>query len=94
MAQILFYDYVENMSERRAPHREGHLARISEWGDAGKIVLAGAVGDPPHGAAIVFDVDDPGEVERFAAEDPYVLADLVTSRRIEPIGLVVPPLPR
>jgi uncharacterized protein YciI len=88
MAHILFYDYVENIAERRAPHREAHLARINEWRDGGKIVLAGAMGSPPHGAAIVFDVDDPAEVERFAAEDPYVLAELVTDRRIEPIALV------
>ena len=88
MAHILFYDYVDNMAERRAPHREGHLARINEWRDEGKIVLAGALGSPPHGAAIVFDVDDPAEVERFAAEDPYVVAGLVTERRIETIALV------
>ena len=88
MAHILFYEYVENMAERRVPHREAHLARINQWRDDGKIVLAGAVGSPPHGAAIVFDVDDPAEVERFAGEDPYVLAELVTERRIEPIALV------
>jgi hypothetical protein len=28
------------------------------------------------------------EVERFAAEDPYVLAELVTEQRIVPIALV------
>jgi uncharacterized protein len=88
MAHILFYDYVENIAERRAPHREAHLARINEWRDQGKILLAGAIGSPPHGAAIVFDVDDPAEVERFAAADPYVLAELVTERRIVPIALV------
>jgi uncharacterized protein YciI len=88
VAHILFYDYVENIGELRAPHREAHLARINDWRDAGKIVLAGAMGSPPHGAAIVFDVDDPAEVERFAAGDPYVLADLVTARRVEPIALV------
>jgi uncharacterized protein YciI len=88
MAQVLFYEYVENMTERRAPHREAHLERINEWRDEGKIVLAGAVGSPPHGAAIVFDVDDAAEVERFAAADPYVLAELVTERRVEPIALV------
>jgi uncharacterized protein len=88
VAHILFYDYVENIAERRAPHREAHLARINEWRDQGKIVLAGAMGSPPHGAAIVFDVDDPAEVERFAAADPYVLAELVTGRRVVPIALV------
>jgi uncharacterized protein YciI len=36
----------------------------------------------------VFEVDDPGDVESFAAGDPYVLAGLVRERRIEPIALV------
>jgi hypothetical protein len=88
MAQVLFYQYVEDILERRAPHREAHLARINEWRDDGKIVLAGAVGSPPTGAVIVFDVEDPGEVETFAADDPYVVAALVTEFRIEPIALV------
>lgn len=88
MGQVLFYEYVDDIMERRAAHREAHLAWINEWRDAGKLLLAGAVGRPPHGAAIVFDVDDRAEVERFAAEDPYVLAELVTERRIEPIALV------
>jgi uncharacterized protein len=88
MAQILFYEYVEDMLERRTAHRDAHLAWISEWRDGGKLLLAGAIGSPPHGAAIVFDVEDAGEVERFIDEDPYVIADLVTSRRIEPIALV------
>ena len=88
MAHILFYDYVDDIMERRAEHRDAHLAWISRWRDDGKLVLAGAVGSPPHGAVIVFEVDDASEVERFAAEDPYVVAELVTSRRIEPIALV------
>jgi uncharacterized protein YciI len=85
---ILFYDYVENMGERRTPYRDDHLARINEWRDAGHISMAGALGSPPHGAAIVFDVDDAAEIERFADEDPYVQAGLVTARRIEPWTLV------
>lgn len=88
MAHILFYEYVDDILERRAAHRDAHLAWINEWREDGKLVLAGALGSPPHGAAIVFEVDDPSEVERFAAEDPYVVAGLVTSRRIEPIALV------
>jgi uncharacterized protein len=82
--QILFYDYVDEMLERRAPHREAHLERIRSEKDAGRVVMAGALGDPPHGAAIVFaDGVDPSEVEAFAVEDPYVTAGLVTARRVE-----------
>jgi hypothetical protein len=85
---VLFYEYVDDIVDKRAPHRDAHLARINQWRDDGKLVVAGAMGKPPHGAALVFDVDDEAEVERFADEDPYVLAELVTSRRIEPIALV------
>jgi uncharacterized protein YciI len=88
VAHILFYEYVDDILERRAAHRDAHLAWVNEWRDDGKLVLAGALGNPPHGAAIVFDVDDPSEVEQFSDDDPYVIAELVTQRRIEPIALV------
>jgi uncharacterized protein YciI len=84
----LFYEYIDDILERRAPHREAHLGRLREWKDAGRIAMGGALGNPPHGALIVFDVDDPAEVERFADEDPYVLEGLVTGRRIEPYAVV------
>lgn len=87
--QILFYDYVADIVERRAPHREAHLAAIGEWVADGRVVMAGAIGDPPTGAAIVFSGVGPEEVEAFAAADPYVLNGLVTARRIVPWAVVV-----
>jgi uncharacterized protein len=80
---LLFYDYVENMRERRDPYREAHLARIREQREAGRIVMAGAVGEPPRGALIVFKDVEPAEIEAFARDDPYVQAGLVTAQRIE-----------
>ncbi|MGI8413021.1 MAG: YciI family protein [Solirubrobacteraceae bacterium] len=85
---ILFYEYVEDVLERRGPHRGPHLARISAEREAGRVVLAGALGDPPHGAAIVFRGVDRGGVEAFAAADPYVRAGLVKQRRVELWNLV------
>jgi uncharacterized protein len=85
---ILFYDYVEDVVERRAPHREAHLALVAEWVEAGRITMAGALGDPPTGAALVFRGDDPAEAERFAEADPYVAAGLVTARRVVPWTVV------
>jgi uncharacterized protein len=84
----LFYDYVDDVAERRGPHRDAHLERIREWQSDGRIVLAGALGSPPHGALIVFAGEDAAEPERFASEDPYVVAGLVTGRRIEPLAVV------
>jgi uncharacterized protein YciI len=86
---ILFYDYVADIVDRRGPYREAHLARISSERDAGRIVMAGAVGDPPHGGVLVFAENiTPAEVESFAEGDPYVLAGLVTARRVEPWTVV------
>jgi len=85
---IMFYRYVEDILDRRAPHREAHLARIAAERDAGRVIMAGALGDPPRGAAIVFTDVEPEEIERFAEGDPYVRAGLVTERRIEPWNLV------
>jgi uncharacterized protein YciI len=85
---ILFYEYVKDVVERREPHRDVHLARIRQEREAGRVVMAGALGDPPHGAAIVFTGVSAPDVEAFARDDPYVAAGLVTSWRVEPWRLV------
>ena len=88
MAQhwILFYDYVEDVVPKRAPHREEHLALANRWREDGRIVMAGAVGDPPHGAVLVFTTD---RVQEFVDADPYVREGLVTGFRVEPWNVVV-----
>jgi len=80
---LLFYDYVEDILEQRGPHREAHLALIRRWKEEGRILMAGAVGDPPHGAAIAFRVDDSDAIGEFVAADPYVRAGLVPAHRVE-----------
>jgi hypothetical protein len=79
---ILFYDYVDDVAARRGPFREAHLQQIAAERVTGNVVMAGALGDPPHGAAIVFRGVDQAHIERFAASDPYVEAGLVTAHRI------------
>ena len=90
MAQptALIYAYVDGMAERRAPHRDGHLALIERWRADGRMRIAGALGNPPSGGLLVFEVEDPAEVEDFVAADPYVEAGLVTDSRIETWTLV------
>jgi uncharacterized protein len=80
---LLLYTYVENMIERRTPHRQAHLDRINAEREAGHVILGGALGDPPTGGAIVFRGVPREHVVQFAADDPYVEAGLVTSRRVE-----------
>lgn len=84
----LHYDYVPDIVERRAPFRPAHLELYRRWRAEGRLLIGGALGDPPTGALIVFTVDSAGEVEEFAASDPYVLNGLVTARYVEPWAVV------
>ncbi len=88
--QLLLYDYVPDIVERRIPHREAHLALVRRWHEAGRLVMAGALGDPPQGAAFAFSVAEAEEIVAFCAEDPYVVHGLVTDRRVQPWSVVVP----
>jgi uncharacterized protein YciI len=80
---MLLYDYVEDMLERRTPHRDAHLAHVKAQRDAGHIVLAGPLGDPPTGAALAFRDIGPDSIEEFVNDDPYVKAGLVTDWRVQ-----------
>ncbi|MDX6553865.1 MAG: uncharacterized protein QOD86_60 [Miltoncostaeaceae bacterium] len=84
--QVLFYEYVtEDIVERRAPHRPFHIALLRKWMDEGRILMGGALGDPPTGALIVFA---DGGAEEFVEKDPYVVNGLVTSWRVEDWNVV------
>ena len=86
---LLLYDYVEDVLERRGPFRAGHLGHAERAREEGRLVMGGAIGDPPHGGVLVFRVGDPADVEAFAREDPYVVNGVVTSWRVEPWTVVV-----
>ncbi|MCY4392579.1 MAG: YciI-like protein [Chloroflexi bacterium] len=86
---VLLYDYVENVVEKRAPFRAGHLALANEYVERGDIEMAGAFADPVDGAAFVFTVEDRARVQAFVAADPYVANGLVTSWRIKQWTVVV-----
>jgi uncharacterized protein len=83
---ILFYEYVDDILERRTPYREAHLKEIRAGKDDGRIVMAGPLGDPPHGAAIVFK--DRAAAEAFPQSDPYAVNGLVTDWRVDSWAVV------
>jgi uncharacterized protein len=78
---VLFYEYVDDILERREPFRAEHLAALHAGKEDGRILMAGPLGDPPIGAAIVFG--DRAAAEAFAESDPYVSGGLVTRWRVE-----------
>jgi uncharacterized protein YciI len=82
---LLSYDYVPDMQERRVPYREEHLAVIAAWKAEGRILLAGAMGDPPRALFVFADEED---APAFMDVDPYAQNGLVTQHRSEPLVVV------
>lgn len=74
---LLFYDVVDEFTDRRAPYRDAHLALARAANERGELLLAGAFAEPADGAALLFKASDQSVAERFAAGDPYVREGLV-----------------
>jgi uncharacterized protein YciI len=86
MLHVLEYDLVPDYLERRPPLRAGHLELARAQAAAGVLRLAGALGDPPERALLVFT--DGTAAEAFAAADPYVTSGLVRGWRVRPWNVV------
>jgi uncharacterized protein len=86
---VLFYDYVEDVLERRTPYRAEHLELAKRWKDDGRLVNAGALGKPPHGGMFVFCVEEPSQIDDYVAADPYVAGGVVSGHRVVPWTVVV-----
>ncbi|MBV9081748.1 MAG: YciI family protein [Acidobacteriaceae bacterium] len=79
---LLFYDVVDNYTEKRKPVRAAHFAHAQKAYDAGQLVLAGALEEPVDGAVLVFRGPTSASAEAFAKNDPYVLNGLVKQWRV------------
>ncbi len=86
---ILSYEYVEDVVEKRAPHRKAHLEYLKQAFDAGEVVIGGALADPLDGAVLVFRGATPEAAERFAKSDPYVVNGIVTAWRVRNWSTVI-----
>jgi uncharacterized protein YciI len=86
---VLEYEVVDNFAERRTPLRPEHLRLVREAHERGELLIAGAVGDPPAGAMLVFRAASVGVAETFAQSDPYVSQGLVRQWRVRPWHVVV-----
>jgi uncharacterized protein YciI len=84
----LMYTYVDGIIEKRAPHRAAHLAYVKQYEDDGRLVAGGAWEDA-SGGLIVLRTDTADDVHRFARDDPYVKAGLVTRHEVRPWLVVV-----
>ncbi|HLE20558.1 MAG TPA: YciI-like protein [Vicinamibacteria bacterium] len=89
MYYLLFYDYVDDVVDRRAPLREEHLGLAREAHQRGDLLYGGALADPVDQAVLVFKVEDPSKIEDFVASDPYVSGGLVKQWRIRKWNVVI-----
>ena len=85
----LIYDVVDGFAEKRMPYRPAHLELVRGAHVRGELLLAGALGDPPNGALLVFRAESADAVERFATADPYVTSGLVTRWAVRPWNVVI-----
>ncbi len=88
---VLEYEVVDGFLEKRAPFRDAHLRLVRAAHARGEIVMAGALGDPPAGALLVFHGPSAYAAEEFARQDPYVINELVIRWQARSWHLVVGP---
>jgi uncharacterized protein YciI len=85
----LLYEVVDDFVSRRAPYREEHLRLVQEANGRGELLMAGALGEPPDGALLIFRAEDRSVAEEFARNDPYVRNRLVTRWEVRPWANVI-----
>jgi uncharacterized protein len=93
MYYLLLYDLVDQFAERRPPYHDAHLKLARAAAANGELLLGGAFADPLDGAALVFKAADQSAAERFATNDPYVTAGLVTKWTVRKWTVVVEAVP-
>lgn len=86
---LLTYHYTDDYLEKRGQFRHDHLRHAWAAQQRGEVLLAGAAGDPPDSAVLVFQCESAATLEQFAQADPYFLNGLVRSYTIQPWTTVV-----
>ena len=85
--QVLFYEYVEGMLEKRGPHRASHFQFAQPYADRGEL-LSGGAWDDVSGGMLLFKATKE-KVAEFARNDPYVKAGLVKDYKIKTWSVVI-----
>ena len=82
---LLTLDYVDDMLDKRGPHREEHIAGARKAFEEGKCAMAGALTDPVDTGVFVFKNVDKAYVERFVQNDAYYKQRLVPRYSDSPV---------
>lgn len=87
MHTLLFYDYVDNMLEKRAPFRQEHLNLAQSFADNDELLLVGVYPENLDGALLIFNSEE--SAQEFVNKDPYVINQLVSNWKIRQWSLVL-----
>lgn len=85
---VLNYSYVEDILEKRMPHRSSHIEHAKSYFANGLLMSGGAFNPPTEGAMFLFK-GVRSDVENFVENDPYVKAKLVNKFSIKEWTVVV-----
>jgi uncharacterized protein len=86
---VLEYHFVDNMLERRTPHRAAHLKYAQDAVDNNILIAGGALVPDVKRGLLIFCAADPTMVDNFARNDPYVVEGLVTDYKISEWAIAV-----
>ncbi len=67
---VMWGSYCENVLEKRAPHREAHLAGLAKQKEAGKLITLGPTADTSMVFGI-YEAESEAEVRSLVEGDPY-----------------------
>lgn len=85
---VLTY-FVENVAEKRAPHREAHLAHMREMHERGMLQMGGALLDPMDAGLLIVRAESKEEVLRELASDSYAQNGIWTRIDVREWNVVV-----
>ncbi|MGH8046661.1 MAG: YciI family protein [Chthoniobacterales bacterium] len=90
MHYLLFYEKAPDFAALQAPLQAAHRDHVMSAADSGALVLAGSLGNPDDGAALLlFEADSTATAETFAKTDPYVTGGVVSRWTVRSWDLVV-----
>ena len=89
MHYVLFYEKIPDFAARQQTLMIAHRSYVMAAAERGDLLLAGSLGNPDDGAAILlFRAESPELAESFAKADPYVTGGIISRWSVRPWDIV------
>ena len=91
---VLSYEKAPGYEERQKPYSAAHLAYLEGLVRQGHLLLAGNLGNPADGSALLlFQAASSDAIKAFAQNDPYVLHGIISRWSVRPWDTALGTLP-